>query len=147
VKLPTEKKERSIDLKMTPMIDVVFLLLVFFVWTSSFDLPEFDLPSSLAQPPVGGVEAQTPMTPVEEFDEIIISLENVEGQLVIEINDEQLPDLMSLAQRLRLVLSLGIQPPVIIAPSHTVTMKQAVRVYDLARKEGADRVLFAAKSD
>lgn len=147
MKLPTEKKERSIDLKMTPMIDVVFLLLVFFVWTSSFDLPEFDLPSSLAQPPVGGVVAQTPMTPVEEFDEIIISLENVEGQLVIEINDEQLPDLMSLAQRLRLVLSLGIQPPVIIAPSDTVTMKQAVRVYDLARKEGADRVLFAAKSD
>ena len=71
MKLPTEKKERSIDLKMTPMIDVVFLLLVFFVWTSSFDLPEFDLPSSLAQPPNGGVEAQTPMTPVEEFDEIL----------------------------------------------------------------------------
>ncbi len=147
MKLPSENTDRTIDLKMTPMIDVVFLLLVFFVWTSSFDLPEFDLPSSLAQPPAGGAETLVDTTQIEDFDEVIISLDEVEGQLIVHMNDELLPDLLSLSQRLRAVLSLGIQPPVIISPSDTVTMNQAVLVYDLARKEGTDRVLFAAKSD
>ncbi len=42
MKLPQHFSSDSMELKMTPMIDVVFLLLIFFVWTSSFELPEFD---------------------------------------------------------------------------------------------------------
>ena len=37
----------DIDAAMTPMIDVVFLLLVFFVWTASFQIIEQALPSQL----------------------------------------------------------------------------------------------------
>ncbi|MEO8496389.1 MAG: biopolymer transporter ExbD, partial [Planctomycetota bacterium] len=33
----TERRE-PLDVKMTPMIDVVFLLLIFFVWTASFHI-------------------------------------------------------------------------------------------------------------
>ena len=33
------------NFNMSSMTDIVFLLLIFFVWTSSFELPEFDLPS------------------------------------------------------------------------------------------------------
>ena len=73
--------EIDIDSAMTPMIDVVFLLLVFFVWTSSFDLPEFDLPSSLAQPPNGGMESEVTDSQVESFDEIIIKLDQRDGLL------------------------------------------------------------------
>ena len=40
---------RELEIKMTPMIDVVFLLLVFFVWTASFQAIEYLLPSSLSQ--------------------------------------------------------------------------------------------------
>ena len=43
MKLPQTSNDDSLELKMTPMIDVVFLLLVFFVWTSSFELPEFEV--------------------------------------------------------------------------------------------------------
>ena len=32
---------RELEIKMTPMIDVVFLLLVFFVWTASFHAVEY----------------------------------------------------------------------------------------------------------
>ena len=36
----------SLEIKMTPMIDVVFLLLIFFVWTASFQVVEYLLPRS-----------------------------------------------------------------------------------------------------
>lgn len=147
MRLPTEKDRRAIELTMTPMIDVVFLLLVFFIWTSSFDLPEFDLPSSIAQPPVGGVESESVNLDAEEYDEIVIRLDKIEGRLEIRINDETISGLESLSIQLQVILDLGVQPPVIIDPSDTVTVSSAVLVYDLARNVGADRVLFAARSD
>src|SRR5262245_58567237 len=45
--------ERGFDVMMTPMIDMVFLLLVFFVCTAGFDRPEENLPSNLSLPGVG----------------------------------------------------------------------------------------------
>ena len=43
------RDQGALEIKMTPMIDVVFLLLVFFVWTASFHAVEYLLPSSLSQ--------------------------------------------------------------------------------------------------
>ena len=57
MRLPTHPRSNAFDLQMTAMIDVVFLLLVFFLWTSSFDEPEFDLSSALSLPPVGSGNA------------------------------------------------------------------------------------------
>lgn len=132
---------------MTPMIDVVFLLLIFFVWTSSFELPEFDLPSAIAEPPTGGAELATPPVPAEAFDEIVIRLSVREARSVIELNGQPLPDPASLRRRLEAILALGVQPPVIIDPSDQVTMDFAVKIYDVARLAGADRVLFAARPE
>ncbi|MBC8874781.1 MAG: biopolymer transporter ExbD, partial [Planctomycetes bacterium] len=42
------QRRSDLDVKMTPMIDVVFLLLVFFVWTASFHIVEHILPSSVS---------------------------------------------------------------------------------------------------
>ena len=35
------------EMDMTPMIDVVFLLIIFFVWTAGFQMVEHVLPSNL----------------------------------------------------------------------------------------------------
>jgi len=147
VRLPSDHHKRPIELKMTPMIDVVFLLLVFFVWTSSFDLPEFDLPSSIAQPPIGGIDSEMITLDAEEYDEIVIQLDQQDGQLVIRMNDEMISGIGTLSDQLTAILKLGIQPPVIIDPSDRVTMSSAVLIYDLARNARADRVLFAARSE
>ncbi|MDG2219997.1 MAG: biopolymer transporter ExbD [Rubripirellula sp.] len=135
------------ELKMTPMIDVVFLLLVFFVWTSSFEIPEFDLPSSIAQPPAGGTEISTDTPPPEAFDEIVVRLDRREAQLVIEVGSQSFPDIDALGIYLTEVLSLGVQPPVIVDPADQISMAVAVQVYDAARDAGADRVLFAAEPE
>jgi len=132
---------------MTPMVDVVFLLLVFFVWTSSFEIPEFDLPGAIAQPPAGGNTTATQVQPAEAFDEIVIRLQQNQGVLQIELMGETLLDVAEVRTRIAQVLQLGVQPPVIVDPADDVTMESAVNVYDAAREAGADRVLFAAKAE
>ena len=42
-------QRRAVSLNMTPMIDVIFLLLVFFLATSSFQVVEKLLPSSVSK--------------------------------------------------------------------------------------------------
>ena len=148
MKIPCAQQDDSLELKMTPMIDVVFLLLVFFVWTSSFEVPEFDLSSAIAEPPAGGNEVSSDQTPpTEVFDEIVIRLSQPEASLLIEFNGETVVEIAELRRRLAEIIALGVQPPVIVDPSDEITMNVAVQVYDAARAAGADRVLFAAQPE
>lgn len=142
MKIPGGNTDRSIELKMTPMIDVVFLLLVFFVWTSSFELPEYDLPGAIATPPGGSIDS--PAQQAETFDEIIIRISNRDSITSINMNGTVLADVNALTDRLAQVIAIGVQPPVIVDPDDNVTMDVAVSVYDAARSAGVDRVLFAA---
>ncbi|KAA1260752.1 Biopolymer transport protein ExbD/TolR [Rubripirellula obstinata] len=142
MKIPGGNTDRSIELKMTPMIDVVFLLLVFFVWTSSFELPEYDLPGAIATPPGGSIDSSA--QPAETFDEIIIRISNRDSMTSINMNGTVLADVDALTDRLAQVVAIGVQPPVIVDPDDNVTMDVAVSVYDAARSAGVDRVLFAA---
>ncbi|QDT01797.1 Biopolymer transport protein ExbD/TolR [Rubripirellula lacrimiformis] len=144
MKVPQTGNRETMELKMTPMIDVVFLLLVFFVWTSSFELPEFDLPSAIAETPSGGTSVQSQAAPAEAFDELIVRLSTREGQLLIRFNEASIDTVADLGAQLTKIISIGVQPPIIIDPDDDVTMNDAVRVYDAARDAGADRVLFAA---
>lgn len=126
------------------MIDVVFLLLIFFVWTSSFETPEFDLPGAIAEVPAAGNTANTDQPPpVEAFDEIVVRLVIRDGLTAIELSGERLASPEALRDRLSQIIAIGVQPPVIIDPEPEVTMEWAVKAYDIARSAGADRVLYA----
>lgn len=137
---------------MTPMIDVVFLLLVFFLWTSSFDLPEFDLPSSLAEPPAGLSDANDDPPPPEAFDELVITVGRIAGSVVVDLdgplnltlNGEPIESVEQLSNRLREIVELGAQPPVIVDPDPETDVGAVIKIYDIARAAGLDRVLFAA---
>ncbi len=147
MKVPRRPRNDAIELMMTPMIDVVFLLLVFFIWTSSFEVPEFDLPSAIAEPAQAPSESAAEPPLIEPFDEIVIRLFRPNAQLVIELNGQPIDSLRALQERLREIIAIGVQPPVIIDPAPEITMNVAVRAYDAARAAGADRVLFAAQPE
>lgn len=152
MKVPRLSRSNDTELKMTPMIDVVFLLLVFFIWTSSFEVPEFDLPSAIAEPARdqsfgGQIPVTDPQPPAEPFDEIIIRLSHPADRMIIELNNEPMDGLAMLQDRLGEIIAIGVQPAVIIDPSAEITMNDAVATYDAARAAGADRVLFAASPD
>jgi len=56
---PFRDRRASVELQLTPMIDCVFLLMVYFIWSSSFKLAEMSLPSKLAAPASRGGAAAT----------------------------------------------------------------------------------------
>lgn len=145
---PANHDQGSLEIKMTPMIDVVFLLLVFFVWTSSFELPEFDLPSAIAETADAGSQtnSSTPK-PAEPFDEIVIRIRQVGQQAEIRLGEDSIPGSAELLARLSEIATLGVQPAVIVHPEATVKMTTAIEVYDTARIAGFTRVLFAAKAE
>jgi len=147
VKVPTQHQDNVLELKMTPMIDVVFLLLVYFIWTSSFEVPEFDLPSAIAEPPSGRTELSDQPPSIEPFDEIVVRLSHQEAELRIELNGQPVESMAILKDRLAEIIAIGVQPPVIIDPAAEITMNVAVQAYDAARAAGADRVLFAAQPE
>ncbi len=147
MKIPVQSHSNTIELTMTPMIDVVFLLLVFFIWTSSFEVPEFDLPSAIAETPKAGSGVDDPLPITEPFDEMIVRLSRVDAQLIIVLNEQPIENLTILRSRLKEIIAIGVQPPVIIDPADEVTMNDAVKAYDAAREAGADRVLFAAQPE
>ncbi|QDT60100.1 Biopolymer transport protein ExbD/TolR [Stieleria bergensis] len=146
MRTPTRSNSRSLEVKMTPMIDVVFLLLIFFVWTSSFEDPEYDLPSAFAEKPQQtGSRSTSSEVPVDPFDEIIIRLTVSEDHLQVQMGEEPVLGLASLQERVAAIMSIGVQPPIVIDPDGDVSMKDAVKVYDTVRAAGADRVLYATE--
>lgn len=152
MRTPKRAGKNLIELQMTPMIDVVFLLLVFFLWTSSFDLPEFDLPSSLAEPPAGLADASDDPPPPEAFDELVITVQRIRGSgdaisnqpLRLGLNGDAIENVDQLRGRLAQIVNLGAQPPVIVDPEDGTDIGAVVQIYDLARDVGLNRVLFAA---
>ena len=68
----TDRRE-PLDVKMTPMIDVVFLLLIFFVWTASFHIVEHILPSSVSEI-IGNdsLSPNEPPPPEADFHDVIV---------------------------------------------------------------------------
>lgn len=134
-----------LELQLTPMIDVVFLLLVFFLWTTSFENPEFDLPGSIADSPIGGGVGVAERPTPEPFDEIVIRLVRAGDADRWLINDQPVADANELRQRVAEIVALGVQPPVIVDPDDEIPVGIAVRAYDAARAGGADRVLFAVR--
>jgi biopolymer transport protein ExbD len=147
MRLPRTDHRNAAELQLTPMIDVVFLLLIFFVWTSSFELPEFDLPSAIAETSAGASPTNDEQPRTEPFDELVVRLSSNNSSVAIELNGQLLSDVNELRRRLEAILALGVQPPVIIDPAPDITMNLAVQVYDHARLAGADRVLFAARPE
>ena len=149
MRVPSIRDRDEVDLAMTPMIDVVFLLLVFFLWTSSFEQPEFDLPSALADPPLAASETarQSLAEPPEEFDEIVIRLRGSGDRPDVLLNEEPITAIADLDGKLRQIAALGVQPPVIVDPDDDVSMGMAIQIYDLARSIPFDRVLFVAKPE
>ena len=75
----------ALDNLMTPMIDVVFLLLVFFLTTASFQRPEKLLPGALsaeAQSMRGAGEPPVEIPPADDLSDCVIKIRMQEGSLV-----------------------------------------------------------------
>lgn len=132
---------------MTPMIDVIFLLLVFFLTTSSFQLVELALPSSISETKAAaGSSDQPPPVPDQDaIEQIVIKLTFENGQPAATLNGSRLPNLAELPERLRAISQIRADVPVIIDPNGDVPAALVVTAYDGARQVGLSRVFLATR--
>ena len=130
---------RRPDVMMTPMIDVVFLLLVFFLATASFDRVEQILPSgaveSAQQPAAGGTA--TPTEPkATDVDEIVVRLAMNGTSMEILLNDQSLATTEELLARLSALIKIRQDVPVIIDPVPELPTERVIDIYDQIRGVG-----------
>ena len=140
-----EGRER-LDVKMTPMIDVIFLLLIFFVCTASFQMLEETLPTNLALP--GNMSAQTP--PEKEFedlDELVVEVRWLGNRPAWRINRRDYTSLDEVRGVLAAVAKVKIDLPLILDIQGDVHLENAIDVYDLCRQVGLKKIQFAASAE
>lgn len=141
-----KRRREGLDVKMTPMIDVVFLLLVFFVWTASFEVAERLLPSDVAQTEGTGSDAE--VTPeLMDFEQVVVHIlaTPAGGQGPSwKINDRPLATLREVRDALDAIAAIKSDLPVIVDPSGDVPLGHVIDVYDISRLVGFSTVHFTA---
>ncbi len=135
-------REREMEIKMTPMVDIVFLLLVFFVWTASFHIAERDLPVDLtSQLGQGSLSEESP-PPEIEFEQIVVRIFSQPG-LSWTINDLPMDSWEELQDRLARLATVNRDVSLIIHPETKVPLGNVIDVFDISRLSGFSRIQFA----
>jgi len=124
------------------MIDVVFLLLIFFVCTASFQLPESILPTPISQRGVDAVQPQD--LEVVELERILIEIAQKNGRIQIIVNGQLCESLDRLAELLVALASLDSTLPVILDIEGETPLGAAIEVVDCCRLAGFAKIQFAA---
>jgi biopolymer transport protein ExbD len=131
------------DDAMTPMIDVVFQLLIFFVIASTGQVAEAFLPTEL--PATGAVAA--PVEPLERepwADEVWIRLFHDGDRTIADMNGTIYEELDRLEEVLRALSEISRDNPVVLDIDAEVPLGDLIRVYDACRAAGFESIAFAA---
>lgn len=121
-----------VGFQMTPMIDVTFLLLTFFLMTSVYSVWEKEIDISLPT-------AKTATTPQRLPGEIIINIVK-DGGVVVNGRTLDDPALQSLLKRL---VTLFPGQPVLIRADKTTQYESVIHILDLCRKADIWNISFA----
>lgn len=147
VRIPPGSAERThdIDSTMTPMIDVVFLLLIFFVWTTGTQVVEYLLPGNLSAPTGTEKVVDNEPLPDMDFEKVVIRL-RWDGTLPDwTINDQPAESLQEVVETLQALARIKQDAPIIIHPDENVPLGHVVEVLDESRLAGFSRVSFAVR--
>ena len=131
---------------MTPMIDVVFLLLIFFVWTASIAAVEYLLPSNLSPAPGSATTTSEPPPP-PDLEPVVVKVVWLGDRPGWIVNNQAVRELAKVEETLRTVAEIKIDLPVIIDPAANVPLGDVIDVYDLARLAGFEKIQFAASEE
>ncbi|HTI51901.1 MAG TPA: biopolymer transporter ExbD [Planctomycetaceae bacterium] len=130
---------------MTSMIDVVFLLLIFFVCAAAGNVYELLLPTDLAA--AGGIESVVPIERPEPVDEIWVYLTaDPIGRTKMQLNGTEYASFDALRQVLRSLADVAPEAPVILDIAPEVEAAEMIRVYDTCRAADFRTINFNAHS-
>ncbi|QEG24599.1 ExbD/TolR family protein [Mariniblastus fucicola] len=137
----------DIDSAMTPMIDVVFLLLVFFVWTASFQIIEQVMPSQLSQAAGADPVEQVDVPEPADFDNLVIRIRMQNEAPTWFVSDQPLGDLADVKKQLTTIAQISTDAPVILYPDQNVPLEHIVDAWDAAKVSGFAKVQFAVSGE
>ncbi|WP_031432890.1 ExbD/TolR family protein [Methylomarinum vadi] len=135
------RKRPPLEISVTPMIDVVFLLLIFFMVTTTFNR-QTELKVSLPQ--AKGVEA-------EKQEKIITLLIDAEGIYYISADDGKFHQLVNqklstLRKALEQAAGNSRQIPFVISADGKTPHQAVISALDIASDLGFKRITFATKN-
>jgi biopolymer transport protein ExbD len=148
MKVPNSSQRRStMEINMTPMIDMVFLLIVYFVWTSGDAAMEMLLPSRISEQ--AGTQATTSEDippPEADFDPVVVRMVTTGNSVAWRVNDQPLASLDELRSVLTNLAKIKRDAPVILHPDGEVPLGDVIDVYDLSRLIGFENIQFNASA-
>lgn len=128
-----QNRKDELDVNITPLIDIVFLLLIFFMVSTTFER-ESEIDVTLPEASIDAPQEQS------EVIEIVISSDGefyVNGKRVIN------KQVATLKQALLKVANGREDPPIIISADAKATHQSVVTVMDAARQLGFVHLSFA----
>ena len=133
---PPGDQEGGLELRMTSMIDVVFLLLIFFIVTLNIPREEAMIETELPKGKESG-ETVAPDLLAAEFDDIRVILDVDEfGQVSKYLNDQRMLTAGQMLGRLKAFRELNEQGRVVISCHDDVPYENLVEVISVAHISG-----------
>lgn len=137
------RRKLSIGLRMTPMIDVIFLLLTFFVLTAKFQEPEQLLPILMAQGQEPVVQRESEATVVHIRPGQNGCVVDFAGTGGIEVSpDNPAEGLLTLTQRVQQHFDAAGSGQIDLYCEDSVAWDYVVKVYDVLYVLGAREITF-----
>jgi biopolymer transport protein ExbD len=145
-----KQDDASVNFQLTPMIDIVFLLLIFFLCTTRFDTLEGKL---LAYLPQNGV-INRPLSPALETEPILLRLtrDQYNHRTRISVGSEWVANFTEAYRRIRSLYQPADQhscdssqnrPTVKIKAEPDVPTKDVVAALDICQKARVEKIEFA----
>lgn len=135
-----DKFKRRANVDLTPLIDVVFQLLIFFMLSATFVVQ-----SSI---PIQTPEAESTEQQIDSRD-VTLTLQFGDGGPEnggpVFINDQEIPDWGTLTLALTALRETNPEVLVLIRPDARVPTGRLVKAIDIANSVGIDRYLIAAQ--
>lgn len=129
------KRDRDLEVNITPLIDVVFLLLIFFMVSTTF---QRESEITIELPESSGEVAESEKKVIE------ISIDN-QGRYFVNQRRIKDSDIKTLKQAITLTRGETKEPKLIISADKMTPHQAVVRAMDAARQLGLVHLTFATK--
>jgi biopolymer transport protein ExbD len=126
---------RHLKIEMTPMIDVVFQLLIFFMCATKFKTMEGRVDAFLPKDTGNAPGRQT------DFNSILVKIDKEGG---LTVNGTECADHRAFYDQLMRLKAIIADPKVILSPHLEVQHKFVMSALDVCRKSGLAEVAFRA---